>query len=868
MLIRCFIFRYLALSFLGLSYISFITLPVNAVEPDYNYAGKLLVDVLQRLNQQGYKVIYSSEQVHQGMTVQSEPLSTSGITLVKELLLPFGLTLKQELNNKVIITLPNIKSDFTLEVSILDDFGKPINSDVRLTLKQQRTSLEQKKTTDTLERILTTQTGSVTYKNLPFDSYSLSITALGYITKFVRPFALTKPDKQKTSITVNLVTLPIERFVVSASQFDIDYAQTSDKKFMSQDDLEHLSHLANDVNRAVANIPGIAGGDVSARINIRGGTSDENIFLLDDMPLYDPFHLKEAGGLFGIVDSFTISDAQVITGGAPVEFGEHLSGVINVSSQDWQEKSPWAVGINFLDLKAKGSGQFSGSENDWIFSLRKGFLGAVSATSDVDIDNYKPLYGDAFGKVNINVSDDTKLSWHSLITQDSHTCINECINDSDGTSTSSYHWLTLKSNWLDNLSSSFLFGYGDLENNRNGYEIEDNDRGFSTVDDRLSWSFIIAKKSMQYKVSNNQLIKAGAEIKIQDADYNYAVEYKNYNPFIALTQQIGHFGRKSKLRVKGNTYAAYVSDLFKFNKLVTGEVGLRWDKQTYTNEQQFSPRLNLDYLTGQGSNYKFSWGIYQQAQGIHQLFIEDDENYFHSAQQVTQINLSYQSKFLKNYDYKVSFYHKKYEKPLPRYESIFGGEKLIFENSVDRTLIAPQNAITKGLEIVLQKSKSNKLNWWLAYSFGKAEEEINGQTVPRRWQQKHTINFSLSYQYTPSCNVNFYGNYHTGWRNTSLSINQKTPTADVNKPFLKFNKLYKNSFSDYFRIDFRVGCEANLNQGRLRYFFEVMNLLNRDNTSGSSDAAEFLSDTEFRGVDKGDGYFIPFVPSLGVTWEF
>jgi len=868
MLICCFIYRYLALSFLGLLCFSSFTLPAKAVEPDYNYAGKPLVDVLQHLNQQDYKVIYSSEQVHQGMVVQREPLSTAGIALVKELLLPFGLTFKQELNNKVITTLPKNINNFSLEVTIIDEFGKSVNSDVNLVLNQERISPDQQNTPDTLAQILTTKTGSVIYKDLPFYRYSLSVTAPGYLSKLIAPITLIKSPKNKSSIIVDLITLPIERFIVSASQFNIDYAQASDNKFMSQDDLEQISHLANDVNRAVANIPGIAGGDVSARINIRGGTSDENIFLLDEMPLYDPFHMKEAGGLFGIVDSFTISDAQIITGGAPVEFGEHLSGVINVSSQDWQEKAPWAVGINFLDLKAKGSGQFPDSENDWNFSLRKGFLGAVSATSDVEIDNYKPLYGDAFGKVNINLSEGTRLSWHSLITQDSHTCINECINGSGGTSTSSYHWLTLKSTWLDNLSSSFLLGYGDLENNRNGYEIEDFNRGFSAIDDQLSWSFMIAKKSIQYKISNNQLIKAGVEVKIQDADYKYAVAYQSYNPFIALAQQKGEFERKSNLKVKGNTYAAYISDLFKINKSITAEVGLRWDKQTYTNEQQFSPRLNLDYLSGQGSNYKFSWGIYQQAQGIHQLLIEDNDNSFHSAQQVTQLNFSYQAQFLKDYDYKVSFYHKNYDKPLPRYESIFGGEKLILENSVDRTLIAAQSATTKGLEIVLQKRKNNKFNWWLAYSLGKAEEEINGQTVPRRWQQKHTINFSLSYQFTQSCNVNFYGNYHTGWRNTSFSFNQKTPIEDVNKPFLKFDKLYKSSFSDYFRIDFRVGCEAKLNQGRLRYFFEVMNLLNRDNTSGSTDAAEFLSDTEFRGVDRGDGYFIPFVPSLGITWEF
>ncbi|NQZ81220.1 MAG: TonB-dependent receptor [Colwellia sp.] len=838
-------------------------------EPKYHYSGKTLLDVLQHLNQRDYKIIYSSEQIHRGMKVKNEPVLLNGSSLVKELLLPFNLTLKQGLNKRsIIVALPAIKNDFSLGITIFDELSKPMNNEVSLTLIKQNNESNKTNTAKLLRKVITTQTGLASYHNLNKGSYTLSISAIGYLTEIIKPILFTTTSDKKKNIKINLARLPIEKFVVSTSQFNIDYAQTSDKKFMSQDDLEQISHLASDVNRAVANIPGVAGGDVSARINIRGGTSHENVFLLDGMPLYDPFHMKEAGGLFGIVDSFTISHAQIITGGAPVEFGDHLSGVINVSSQDWQQETPWAVGINFLDLKVKGSGQFKDSENNWFFSARKGFLGAVSATSDVELDNYKPLYGDAFGKVNINLSDNTSLSWHSLITQDSHSCIEKCINGSDGTSISSYNWLTLKNKWLDNLSSSFLLGYGDLENNRNGYDAYDNNQGFSAIDDRLNWSFIVTKQSVQYKVSSNQIIKAGIEAKWQQAEYKYVVAYQKYNPFIALSQQEGTFERKSRLNIKGNTYGAYLSDLFKINQSFTAEVGLRWDKQTYTDEQQLSPRINLDYLTENGSNYKISWGIYQQAQGIHQLFIEDDENSFHSAQQVRQINFSYQAQLIKGYDYKVSLYHKKYDEPLPRYENIFGGETFIFESSVDRTLITPQEATTKGLEIVLQNSHNNKFNWWLGYSLSKAEEQINGHTVPRRWQQKHTANFSLSYQFSPSCNINLYGNYHTGWKNTSIAFNQLTPREDSNKPFLKFGKLYQNTFSDYFRVDFRVGCETHLNHGRLRYFFEAINVLNRDNTSGVADAAEFLTATKFRGSNADDGNYIPFIPSFGIIWQF
>ena len=61
------------------------------------------------------------------------------------------------------------------------------------------------------------------------------------------------------------------------------------------------------------------------------GREDENLFLLDGMPLFDPYHVKEAGSFFSIIDSFVIDHVKVITGGATVDYGEHMSGVIELS---------------------------------------------------------------------------------------------------------------------------------------------------------------------------------------------------------------------------------------------------------------------------------------------------------------------------------------------------------------------------------------------------------------------------------------------------------------------------------------------------------------------------------------------------------
>ena len=97
-----------------------------------------------------------------------------------------------------------------------------------------------------------------------------------------------------------------------------------------------------------------------------------------------------------------------------------------------------------------------------------------------------------FFKVKLDVLADTELTLHSFITQDSHTCLYQCV-DKEGQSTTAYHWLNAETQWQDNISSSSLFGYGTHDRNRNGvvreqafsYHFADQHVGNTQVQDKL-----------------------------------------------------------------------------------------------------------------------------------------------------------------------------------------------------------------------------------------------------------------------------------------------------------------------------------------------------------------------------------------------
>lgn len=103
-------------------------------------------------------------------------------------------------------------------------------------------------------------------------------------------------------------------------------------RVISGEDLKILPGLAEaDVMRAVEVLPGvISTSDFSSAFNVRGGSADQNLILLDGFPIFNPFHL---GGLFSVFNSDVIARAELLAGGFGAEYGGRVSSVLSVESE-------------------------------------------------------------------------------------------------------------------------------------------------------------------------------------------------------------------------------------------------------------------------------------------------------------------------------------------------------------------------------------------------------------------------------------------------------------------------------------------------------------------------------------------------------
>ena len=85
--------------------------------------------------------------------------------------------------------------------------------------------------------------------------------------------------------------------------------------------------------------------DFSAAFNVRGGSADQNLILLDDIPIFNPFHL---GGVFSVFNADMIGRAELRAGGFPAEYGGRVSSVLTVESDVGDGEISVDAGVSVL----------------------------------------------------------------------------------------------------------------------------------------------------------------------------------------------------------------------------------------------------------------------------------------------------------------------------------------------------------------------------------------------------------------------------------------------------------------------------------------------------------------------------------------
>jgi len=461
----------------------------------------------------------------------------------------------------------------------------------------------------------------------------------------------------------------LEEIVVTPSHTRIVAEQPEPRQSLGREEIRQIPHLADDLYRAVKQLPGAAGSDVSATLNIRGGNADEVLVVLDGLELYEPFHLKGFLNVFSTIDSGAVGGVDLMTGGFPAEYGDRMSGVMDITTRAPAKPSATSVALGTLNGRVLTSGISPDDRTDWLVSARGWY-------PDLLLDQINTDYYDLLAKVQHRIGSRTTVSLNLLAAYDDLGYRDE-PEHLRAEETSEHLWLTSRTDWSQALSSRTVLASGDIDRERIGGNVDVEDGALEVADIR-GFNFIQLKQDWAFDIRDRQLFKWGIDVKRLSARYDYSRRTDR--------DSIG-----IQLRPRGHSYGAYIAERFRVGDSLIAELGLRWDHQFWIeDENQVSPRVNVMYTLGSHSVFRAAWGRYFQSQRLNELQVGDGVTAFSRPEVAEHWLTSFERQFARGFGLRVEVYNKELSQLRPRYENLFSPIDIFPEAEDDRVRVAPK----------------------------------------------------------------------------------------------------------------------------------------------------------------------------------
>ncbi len=829
-------------------------LPAAGVRADPSLEGLSIDEAIAVLESGGEFILYSTDLVKPWMRVTAEPSHwPDAEKTLNEILTPYDLQARSGPENTIMIVRD--PGSATLNTGGILGIVKETRTGRRI--EGAEVSLNGKQ-----ESARTSNGGHFSFSNLPPGSYVVKIneTEHAWVSTHM---AEVKPGKT----TVALIDLgspliaDLGSVIVSASRYDFVRGGIASHTYIPSAELEKVPNIGDDALRAVHRLPGSASTIYTAKSNIRGGEVDETLVRLDGLRLYNPFHLKDFQSVFSGFDSRSINGMNVYTGGFPAEFGDRMSGVIDITSLQPGKKRRFELAASFFNTSALGAGLFGNGNGEWLASIRRSNLDQIINITNSNLG--RPRYFDAYGRIKYDVAGSLSVSANVLVLSDDLE-----INDSDLEEVATaeyndeYFWLGLEHRTSNDLYGRTLLSHTHLQSNRRGAA---NQPGVSvgTLVDQRSFDINTLQTDWSWRASENLMLNFGGEFRTSKGRYDY-MDQVDFDLIFLVPGSSTDPSRTRMLtaRPDGDQYGLYASVRFEPVNRLVADLGLRWDKETLTvdNKDDLSPRISILYWLSERSRIRASWGQYYQSQGIHELQINDGITTYVSPQRSTHTILGFEHSFDNGIELRLEAYDKDIDKVRPRFENFMDSIVVLPELKPDRIMIDPQSARAKGVEISLTKKNGSPVSWWLSYTQSSINDRINGSDLRRSWHQQNAVSAGLIWE-TERWTASLAGSYHTGWPFTATMLATTDPI-----PTVVADTRNAERFGAFRTLDVKVERRFSMDNSSLSVFAEVANVLGKKNDC----CIDFDIENENGELvyDIGVEEYLGAIPSLGFIWEF
>jgi len=675
-----------------------------------------------------------------------------------------------------------------------------------------------------------------------------------------------------------------------------------------------------DVIKALLLLPGVKGGaEGSSQIYVRGGGPDENLILLDGVPVYDPNH---ALGFFSLFNADAIKNVTLYKGDFPARYGGRLSSVIDIRMNDGNnQRLHGNVTIGLISSKINLEGPLFNENTTFNVSARRTYLDVLAKplilASQSNVPSSQRTNGgyyfyDLNAKLSHKFSDNDRIYLSAYLGDDVF-----YINTENGSTTSD--------DGSQNTRFNTNMNWGNIISALRWNHIINNKLFMNATADYTRYRFLLdIGTQTETKITSpprtiNESINLGFRSGIEDLsgklDFDYAPNpnhdvkfglnytFHTFRPDVIVASSTSNQQAMDTTigdqNILSHETILYAEDNISLGYAVKANIGLHYSTFFVQNQpyQSLQPRIGIRFLINDKLSLKAGFATMNQY--IHLLSNSNIELPTDLWVPVTkrikpmksqQISAGVFYNLLEMFDLSVETYYKNMDNLIEYKDgATFFGSSTGWEDKVD-----VGRGWAYGIEFLAQKTVG-KTTGWIGYTWSRTErlfdrtgqELNNGLAFPAKYDRTHDLSIVVSHKFSNRIDVAATWVYSTG--NTATLALQNyagTPIPDTgfqmpksgssyiqnltSLPFVSARDNYR--YNSYHRLDLGVNFHKQKKHGIRTWNISVYNAYNhlnpffstvKTNSNYNSTTGTYTETKTLTQIS-----IFPIIPSVSYTYKF
>jgi hypothetical protein len=693
--------------------------------------------------------------------------------------------------------------------------------------------------------------GNYALFDIPPNRYAIKISYVGYKDVVMPTLVVTSGKEVILDVAMEEDLTVLEAVVVTATSKDKpinDLASISARTF-SMEEVNRYAGGRNDPARLAANFAGVSAPDDSRNdIVIRGNSPVGVLWRIDGMNVTNPNHFASVGTTGGAVSALNtnmLKSSDFMTSAFPAEYGNAISGVFDLgfrSGNTQKRETTLQMGV-ITGLEATTEGPVSKKVNSSYLVGYRYSLAGLAQNVGINIGTAStPAYQDLSFKVNSGNTNYGKFTLFGILASST-------INIAGGSSTTLYgngnqtdfaskigiaginHFYKL--NEKSFLSSTVGVNYSKTA--QTNYETNRQTNVTQTSEEntvaKTGYNFMTSYNS---KITPRLFIKTGIQNELMGLYLNYRtrkeqVDWKqvwDYNSFTNLTQ-------------------AFLHAKYNMGRKLTWNVGLHSQRFFLNNSFSVEPRLGLKYDVSNRSTFNFGYGLHSQLQPINVYFLQTTNNDGSISYNNKNLDFTKSHHFVLGYDLQPTqdwrlkaevYYQHLFNVPVNTFSSSYSmlNTGASFKTDTEDNLTNTGTGKNYGIELTIEKFFSK--GYYMLFT----SSLYNSKYIASDGVERNTA-FSGKYVYNIlggkewSVGVDGRNKFNLDIKFTNAGGRPYTPinlsaSQTVGREVLATD-AYSATYTDYFRLDVKVGYTLNSRSKKLSQSFslDLQNITNHSN---------------------------------------